>query len=62
MGRIRDKRKMKEKKGGGETKEDGAVRKHEVYVTSTCGKRKENPKSVRILRERRSIAISGEYR
>jgi len=53
---------MKEKKGGGETKEDGAVRKHEVYVTSTCGKRKENPKSVRILRERRSIAISGEYR
>lgn len=62
MGRIRDKRKMREKKEGGGAKEDGAARKHEVCAASICGKRKENPKSVRILRERRSIAISGEYR
>lgn len=61
MGRIRDKRKMREKKGGGGgAKEIGAVMKHKVCATSICGKRKENPKSVRILRERRSIALSLE--
>lgn len=65
MGRIWDKRKMKEKKEGGrERRSEGGWRSQEarsVRDGHMRGKRKENPKSVR-LRERRSIAISGEYR
>lgn len=41
MGRIWDKRKMKEKKegGSGEAKEDGAARKREVCATGICAER-----------------------
>ena len=53
---------MKEKKGGGETRRRmrKAVRKHEVYATSTCGKRKENSKSVRRYYERGGLSRSLE--
>lgn len=64
MGRIWDKRKMKEKKEGGERRSEGGWRSQEARSARDGhmrGKRKENSKSVR-LRERRSIAISGEYR
>ncbi|KYM78973.1 hypothetical protein ALC53_10527 [Atta colombica] len=67
MGRIRDKRKMKEKKGGGETKEDGAVRKHEVcdkHMRKEEGKSKECEDITReeVYRDLWRVSISSEYR
>lgn len=61
MGRIQDKRKMRKKRE--EESKKMVLPESTKCVRQTYAKRgKENPRRVRILREGRSIAISGEYR